>query len=151
MAGARRSRRAPRSRRTPLSRIFSEGEKKGLLVGHVFVGAQLDHVDFACADLRAARFADSCLCGSDFSETGLRGAHFVRCDLGGARFKRTKFVDNYFVESSFVGAVGLSKEQREYIEERGGSFLRVIDEATPHRKGVDDPSPSSATKDGAGD
>jgi uncharacterized protein YjbI with pentapeptide repeats len=110
-----------------LTRVLTEGEKTGLLIGHTFGGATLDHVDLARADLRASRFEDSCLRGSDFSNADLRGAWFLRCDLRGTRFRGARLADNWFVESWFVGAVGFSAEQRKYVEERGGCFLRLLD------------------------
>ena len=120
-------RKLPISHRKPLTRVFTEGENSGLLIGPAFGGATLDHVDFARADLRATRFEDSCLRGCDFSNADLRGAWFVRCDLRGTRFRGANLADNSFVECWLVGAVGLSAEQRKYVEERGGSFLRVLD------------------------
>ena len=120
------------SNQEPLTRVFTEGEKTGLLIGHTFGGATLDHVDFARADLRASRFEDSCLRGCDFSNADLRGAWFLRCDLRGTRFRGAKLADNWFVESWLVGAVGFSAEQRKYVEERGGSFLHLLDRRAPH-------------------
>jgi uncharacterized protein YjbI with pentapeptide repeats len=95
------------------------------LVGHLFQQVRLDSVDFSAADLRIASFIDSCLRGSDFSCADLRGASFVRCDLRGARFAGTAFAHNWFFDSCFVDATGLSKDERAYIQERGGSFLRL--------------------------
>jgi uncharacterized protein YjbI with pentapeptide repeats len=109
------------------SRIFTEGEKKSLLLGHVFENANLDRVDFSGADLRLARFENMSLRGCDFSATHLLGTQFLRCDLRGARFRGARFETNRFDQSWFLGAMGLSKNLRAYIEERGGLFLRVLD------------------------
>jgi hypothetical protein len=116
------------------SKIFTEGEKKALLVGHVFQGVNLDGVDFSGADLRAARFENTSLRDCDFSATHLLDAHFMGCDLRGACFTGAKLEHNRFDESWFLGATGLSVSQRTYIEELGGSFLRVMDGGTSPRE-----------------
>jgi len=109
------------------SRIFTDGEKKGLLVGYVFRGENLDGVDFSGTDLRTARFENTSLRKCDFSATRLLGTRFLQCDLRSADFTGAKFEDNRFDESRFMGASGLSKARREYIQARGGLFLRVLD------------------------
>jgi len=109
------------------SKIFTQGEKEALLVGQVFLAANLDGVDFSGADLRAARFENTSLRDCDFSATHLLDTHFVGCDLGGARFTGARLERNRFDESWFVGATGLSASQRAYIEEHGGSFLSVLE------------------------
>lgn len=106
-------------------RIFTEAEKKGLLVGHLFVGANLDGVDFSHADLRAARFENTSLRDCDFSASQLSETRFVHCDLTGTCFQGAEFERNRFDHSSLSGASGLSNSQRSYIEQRGGSFLPV--------------------------
>ncbi len=115
-------------------KVFTEGEKKALLVGHVFRGANLDGVDFSGSDLRAARFESTSLRNCDFSATHLFDAHFVDCDLRGASFRGAKLERNRFDGSWFLGATGLSASQRAYIEAQGGSFLRVMDGRTAPRE-----------------
>jgi hypothetical protein len=125
----------------PLRRIFTERKKRGLHLGHALAGVKIDYVDCVCADLRATRFEDSCLRGCDFSNTDLHGAWCVRCDLRAMRVRGRKLADNLFVENWLVGAVGFSAEQRKYVEERGGSFLRVLD---PRASQVTNAMPASA-------
>ena len=126
------------------SKIFTEGEKKALLVGNVFQGANLDGVDFSGADLRAARFENTSLRDCDFSVTHLLDADFLGCDLRGARFTGATLEHNRFDESCFAGATGLSASQRTYIEEHGGSFVRVLDGRT------DAPEPPKSPQGGEG-
>lgn len=123
-------------RHTPagVSKIFTEGEKKTLLIGHVFQGADLDGADFSGADLQAARFENTSLRDCDFSATHLLDTRFLGCDLRGARFTGAKLEHNRFDESWFLGAMGLSASQRTYIEEHGGSFLHVMDARTGPRE-----------------
>jgi len=116
------------------SKIFTDGEKKAVLVGHVFPGADLDEVDFSGADLRAARFENTSLRNCDFSATHLLDTQFLGCDLRGACFSGAKFEHNRFDGSLFLGATGLSASLRTYIDERGGSFLRVMDGRTSARE-----------------
>ncbi len=57
---------------------------------------------------------------------------FTEGEKTGTRFRGAKLADNWFVESWLVGAVGFSAEQRKYVEERGGSFLHLLDRRAPH-------------------
>jgi uncharacterized protein YjbI with pentapeptide repeats len=122
------------ARAADASKIFTEGEKKALLVGHVFQGADLDGVDFSGADLRAARFENTSLRNCDFSATHLLDTQFLRCDLRGTCFNGAKFEHNRFDGSLLLGATGLSASLRTYIDEHGGSFLRVMDGRTAARE-----------------
>jgi hypothetical protein len=134
VSDSRRQRSTRRHSQAGASKIFTERERKTLLVGHVFQGADLDGVDFSGADLRAARFENTSLRDCDFSATHLLDTHFLGCDLRGARFTGAKLEHNRFDKSWFLGATGLSKGQRTYIEEHGGSFLRVMDGGTAWRE-----------------
>ena len=135
MSGSRKRRGTRRpSRAADASKIFTQGEKKALLVGHVFQRANLDGADFSGADLRAARFENTSLRNCDFSATHLLDTRFLGCDLRGACFTGAKLEHTRFDESLFLGATGLSKSQRTYIEEHGGSFRRVMNGKTAPRE-----------------
>jgi hypothetical protein len=86
------------------------------------------------ANLRLARFVHVSLQGCDFSLADLRSATFVACDLRGATFTQTRFEDNRFDGSWFVGARGLSSAQRGYVRARGGLFLSLAHELPPHNE-----------------
>jgi hypothetical protein len=68
--------------------------------------------------------------------------------LGGARFTVAKLEHNRFDESWFLGAAGLSKSQRTYIEKHGSSFLRVMDGKTGPREPPTSPQEGEGNKRG---
>ncbi len=121
-----------RSRSETLERIFTEKEKSGLRL-RVFKNLNLDCVDFRGAKLSVCKFEDVSLAGSDFTGADLRGAAFLRCDLRRVRFANALFANNRFDGSWLTAAVGLTPRQREYIEKRGGRFLRAVE--PPPRQG----------------
>jgi uncharacterized protein YjbI with pentapeptide repeats len=119
--------------RRPKLKILSAFEKLGM-AGKTFEHADLSRVDFSMANLRLARFVHVSLQGCDFSLADLRSATFVACDLRGATFTQTRFEDNRFDGSWFVGARGLSSAQRGYVRARGGLFLSLAHELPPHNE-----------------
>lgn len=114
-------------------RILSAFEKLGM-AGKTFEHTDLSRVDFSMANLRLARFVHVSLQGCDFSLTDLRSAVFLGCDLRGATFSQTRFADNRFDGSWFVGARGLSTEQQRYVRARGGLFLSLAHELPPRNE-----------------
>jgi len=97
--------------------------EKRQLFGEIFLGSNLDWLDFSGADLQGARFESASLCGCDFSGADLRGTVFWDCDLRWARFDRSVFGDNSFKHSWLTGAEGITRSLFEYIRARGGHLV----------------------------
>jgi hypothetical protein len=102
--------------------IFTAVEKQRELVRCAFRNLDLDGVDLTGANLCEAIFEEVSLRGCDFRRADLRAASFLRCDLRGAKLEEVSLGGNVFHGSCLAGAVGLTAEQIEYIERRGGTF-----------------------------
>jgi uncharacterized protein YjbI with pentapeptide repeats len=116
--------------RRPKLKILSAFEKLGM-AGKMFEHADLSRVDLSMANLRLTRFVHVSLQGCDLTQADLRGAVFVGCDLRGATFRQTRFSDNRFDDTWFVGARGLSAAEQRYVRARGGLFLSLAHELPP--------------------
>jgi uncharacterized protein YjbI with pentapeptide repeats len=99
--------------------IFTSEEKR-LLFGQVFSDADLNRIDFSCADLRETQFLNVSLNECDFSGADLRGTSFLSCDLRSARFDQAVFGRTRFDNSWVVGARGLSGQRSYYVRKNGG-------------------------------
>lgn len=104
-------------------RVITQQEKSRLQ-DTVVLGAALDQVDFEGADLRGSRFERVYLSGCDFRNANLLGVWFVDCNLMQADFSGARLGDNSFRGSCLRGAVGLTRQQRDYVVSSGGSFRR---------------------------
>lgn len=68
----------------------SKSDRRALLGGVDFSGADLRRMDFSGADLRAANFSGACVMASDFRGADLRDAIFTDADVSGSFVDGTK-------------------------------------------------------------
>lgn len=114
----------PSEGREPMTKqpIFTTVEKQRELVRCDFRNLDLDGVDLTGANLCGSSFEEVSLRACDLRGADLRGASFLRCDLRGAKLDAVSVGGNHFDGSCFAGVTGLTPEQTEYIERRGGTF-----------------------------
>ncbi len=109
---------------TPFESILTAGEKRELRAA-VFRDQSLVGVDLSGADFRGARFERVQFEACDLTGADLRGAHFVRCVFRSVLMTSARLGGNRFDGSVLIQIVGLSEEDRLWIEHEGGTFRHL--------------------------